>query len=146
MRLAHIAPIAAGAVPATQARLNGSPLRRIRRQVLTLFVLVSGTVVIAQRPTLREMVIEAQADVNVLVSANRPAPVPFARLLEITDHVVRATIGKSVSHLSEDGFDISTQFELTNQRVLFSANCYVSTVCWKDGDVHAHPARRHRFD
>jgi len=41
------------------------------RQVLTLFVLVSGTVVIAQRPTLREMVIQTQADVNVTITATR---------------------------------------------------------------------------
>jgi hypothetical protein len=92
----------------------------MRRQVLTLFVLVSGIVVTAQQPTLREMLIEAQADVNVLITGTSPAPVPFAQLVQRADHVVRATIGKPVSQLSEDGFRISTTFALTNQRVLFT--------------------------
>ena len=81
-----------------------------------IFALVVGTVVIAQRPTLREMVIQAQADVNVTITANSPAPVPFAQLLERTDHAVRATIGKSVSHLSEDGYDIYTTGSLRPTR------------------------------
>jgi hypothetical protein len=85
-----------------------------------LGLLFLGAAASAQAPTLRERVNRAQADVDVLVSCDSPARLPFAELLATTHHIVRSTVGSSVTRLTDDGDNIYTTFELSNQNVIFS--------------------------
>jgi hypothetical protein len=85
-----------------------------------LSLLLIGAAPSAQRPTLKEMVNQAQPDVRALLVCSSPAPLTFPQLLATTDHIVRAVVGRGVVRLSDDGHHILTTFEIRNQNVVFS--------------------------
>jgi hypothetical protein len=99
---------------------NGRIEHAMRRLIFLLSALVCGPGVVAQGPSLIDLVAQQQADVAVTINVDGP-PAAWSRTLEATDHVVRAITGKAVGHLSEDGRDINTTVELGNPQVLFSA-------------------------
>lgn len=100
----------------------------MRRDAIALCVLLSGSVVTAQRLTLTDLVKQAGADVHVTISDTSPAHVPFSQLLARTEYVVRATIGSGSSYLSEDGYTIFTTFELRDQHVVFASKLFQSAA------------------
>jgi hypothetical protein len=93
----------------------------MRIQLLAaLLAALLGTAVAAQRPTLRERIAQEKTNVALTISSDGPIMV-FERVLQETDRVVRAKIGPAVVHLSDDGRDIYTTFELTSPQVFFSS-------------------------
>jgi hypothetical protein len=92
----------------------------MRHQSFMISVVMLGSVLVAQSPSLRERVAEEQTDVDLTISVDGP-PMVFANVLEDTILVVRAIVGQAVSHLSEDGRDIYTSYELLRPQVFFSA-------------------------
>jgi hypothetical protein len=92
----------------------------MKRATCTIGVLLLATTVVAQQPTLRELIAELHSDVALTVNVDGP-PRVFADLLRATDRVVRAKIGNAVGRLTEDESDIVTTYELTGPQMLFSA-------------------------
>jgi hypothetical protein len=99
----------------------------MRNLVLLTFIAILGSAVVAQRPTFREQIAVAQADVTLSVFVDGP-PVLVVDILKETDLVVRALIGQVEGHLSEDGREISTSYELLNPHVFFSATAATSST------------------
>jgi hypothetical protein len=74
----------------------------------------------AQVPTLRERVARERADISSTRNVEFPAR-SIAHVLKQTDLVVRGILGPPVAHLSADGHDIFTTYDLNAPQVLFSA-------------------------
>src|SRR5262249_342124 len=104
---------------------KGRPTMR-RCLLVAGLILSTAWLAHAQRPTLRDLVSQAQGDVRVGLSVTSPTPVPFDQLFAQTDYVVTATIGTGTSCLRDDGYDIFTTFTLRDQRVLFARQVFQS--------------------
>lgn len=108
MRLPNVLAIMASGV-------NG--MRAILSVMLSMCVC---TEIVAQGPTLRERVARAGGDIEVTITGDGTVPT-LSEVLVGTDIVVRASLGKSSASLSRDERNITTTYELSNQRILFSA-------------------------
>jgi hypothetical protein len=73
-----------------------------------------------QGPTLAERVAIEGTDVAITISVDGP-PSVFEQAIGATDLVVRGQIGKATGHLTEDGRDIYTTYEILKPQVLFAA-------------------------
>jgi hypothetical protein len=73
-----------------------------------------------QSPTLAQRVATQQSDVSLNVNVDGPMPTVTGILTE-TDVLVRGIIGKVTGHLSSDGRDVFTTYELLSPKVVFSS-------------------------
>jgi hypothetical protein len=69
-----------------------------------------------QGPTLAERVAIEGTDVAITISVDGP-PSVFEQAIGATDLVVRGQIGKATGHLTEDGRDIYTTYEILKPQV-----------------------------
>jgi hypothetical protein len=84
---------------------------------ITLLIGINAT---AQQMTLRERIADEHSDISVAINVDGPQ-VSLQRMVEQTDSIVRAVVGSIESHLSDNGQDIFTTYELVNPQILFEA-------------------------
>jgi hypothetical protein len=94
----------------------------MRAQFIILALLGAQIFALAQfqGPTLAERVATERTDVAVTINVDGPHSV-FERTIGATDLVVRGQVGKATGHLTEDGRDIYTTYEILNPQVFFAA-------------------------
>jgi hypothetical protein len=85
--------------------------------IVFLFVAMSAN---AQGPTLPERIAAEHSSIAINVNVDGPTPT-LERMLRETNMVVRATVGRAEGHLTPDGRDIYTTYELTSPRIAFSS-------------------------
>src|SRR5262245_48064888 len=86
-----------------------------------LLLIVSLTVNVgSQKPTLRDLVVERQDDVSVIVNVEGPSPA-FDQVVGKMDLFIRARIGHVSGQFTEDARDIFTIYQLSGPQVLFAS-------------------------
>jgi hypothetical protein len=94
----------------------------MKAQFVVLAFLWAQSLALAQfqGPTLAERVATEGTDIAMTINVDGPQSV-FERTIGAADLVVRGQIGKATGHLTEDGRDIYTTYEILNPQVFFAA-------------------------
>jgi hypothetical protein len=88
------------------------------QKLMVLSLLPVGMALLAQQPTLRQLIAETHADLGVTKNAELP-PIRFATVLNETDLIVRGKLGNGVGRLSPDELDVFTTYPIVNPEILF---------------------------